>query len=224
MIDSSLLDRVEWLSGIGAGARRELLALAVERRFAAGQILYSAGSASRGMYIVVEGRVRVTRGAGRTHVVHTEGPGGTLGEVPLFEGGGYPATATAVETTRCIVLSAAALRSAMEADSSLAWIFLRRLSARIRVLVERLDRLATHGANARLAALLLERWSASGGAPFTLGGSQTAVAEELGTVREVIVRGLRALRQSGVVCTPKRGWYEVMDADALRRIQSDGRN
>lgn len=220
MIDSSLLDRVGWLSSINDAARRELLAMGVERRFAAGQVVYPIGSASRGMYIVVEGRLRVTRGEGRMHVVHTEGPGGTVGEVPMFEGGGYPATATAIETTRCIVLSAAAVRAAMEADSGLAWIFLRRLSARIRILVDRLDRLATQGANERLAQLILERWTASGGAPFTLGGTQTAVAEELGTVREVIVRGLRALRQSGVLRTPKRGWYEVADADALRRLMA----
>jgi CRP-like cAMP-binding protein len=43
------------------------------------------------------------RERGRAHVVHEEGPGGTLGEVPLFDGGGYPATAIAQAATRCAV-------------------------------------------------------------------------------------------------------------------------
>jgi len=40
--------------------------------------------------------VRISRG-GREQVLHSEGPGATLGEVPLLDGGGYVATAIATE-------------------------------------------------------------------------------------------------------------------------------
>src|SRR3954453_14745730 len=84
-------------------ARRALLAGAVERRLGAGEVLFLAGAPARGLFVVLEGRVRVVRGAGgRPHVIHEETAGGTLGEVPMFEGSTYPATAVAAEPTRCL--------------------------------------------------------------------------------------------------------------------------
>ncbi|MEX2177222.1 MAG: hypothetical protein WD801_00835 [Gemmatimonadaceae bacterium] len=46
----------------------------------------------------------------------------------------------------------ATLREIMRDDPAVAWLFLRRLSARVRELVERLDRASTQGISARLAA------------------------------------------------------------------------
>jgi CRP/FNR family transcriptional regulator len=222
VIDAALLDRVPLLRGVGLRARHELAVRAVERRFAPGETLFTAGTPSRGIHVILDGRVRVLRGAGRQHVVHTEGPGGTLGEVPLFEGGGYPATAVAAEPVRCIVLSEPAIRAAVAADPEVAWVFLRRLAARVRALVDRLDTLTGRSVAARLAGLLLDRSAAAGGAPFTLGETQAAVAEELGTVREVLVRQLRGLRGAGVLSSSRRGWYAVVDENALRRAAAEG--
>src|SRR5690242_15089665 len=75
---------------------------AVEVRFAPDEVIFLAGAKPRGWFVVIEGLVRVVRASGsRQHVIHTEGPGGTLGEVPLFTGGTHPATGIAAEPTRC---------------------------------------------------------------------------------------------------------------------------
>ena len=42
------------------------------------------------------------------------------------------------------------------------------------------------------------------------------LAEELGTVREVVVRQLRVLQQAGVLRRAGRGRYEILRIDALR--------
>src|ERR1700744_4148288 len=69
---------------------------ALEVQYPAGGVLFLAGNPPRGWYIVLEGCVRVVRGSdSRQHVVHTETAGGTLGEVPLFEGANHPATGIA---------------------------------------------------------------------------------------------------------------------------------
>src|SRR5579862_6151168 len=91
---------------------------AIEVRFAPNEVIFLAGGRPRGWFIVLEGTVRVVRGSGgRQHVVHTEGPGGTLGEVPLFGGGTYPATVIAEVPTECLVLSLSAIEAAMARDS-----------------------------------------------------------------------------------------------------------
>ncbi len=149
------------------------------------------------MFLILEGRVRVLGGAPhRAHVVHTEGAGGGLGEVPALDGGPCPVTALAAEPTTCVAFTADAIRAAIAADAALAWVFISRL--------------------------ILERHRDAGGDAFGLGGSQTAVAEELGTVREVVVRMLGDLRRAGIIRSVGRGRIEVTDLPALRRLA--GRN
>lgn len=219
MIEESALDAVPLLRGLNAGARRELARRAVVRRFAPGETLWEAGAAARALFVVLEGEVRVVRVAGgRQHVLHTEGPGGTLGEVPLFEGGAYPATAVAARRTVCLAVDGEGIAAAIREDPRLAFTLLARLAARVRGLVERLDGRVAKGVRARLAAFLLARHRASGAPSFTLGATQAAVAEELGTVREVVVRTLRALGREGVIRAAGRGRYEVADVAALERI------
>ena len=207
-------------AGIGAAGRRELEARAVSRRFRAGEVLFSTGTPARGLFVIAEGRVRVTRGGhGRPHVVHEEGPGGTLGEVPLFDGGGYPATAVAREDTRCVVYSPQAIAAAMAVDPKVGWAIARALAGRVRSLIERLDRLTARDVTARLASVVMERPGSERGA-FTLGQTHQQLAEELGTVREVVVRSLRELRRRGVISSAGRGRYRVTDARLLAAIAS----
>jgi CRP/FNR family transcriptional regulator len=201
--------------GLAAEARR-VLASAPQRRFARGETLWVAGTDAHSFVIVLEGLVRVVRApAGRQYAVHTEGPGGTLGDVPFFAGGRYPATAVAVDATRCLMLDRGRVTRVIAADPDFAIRLLARLSTRVRGLVERLDRQQASTVEQRLAELLLRRQAEAGNAPFRLASSQAEAAEELGTVREVLVRSLRALREGGVVQCTSRGWYVVTDARAL---------
>jgi CRP/FNR family transcriptional regulator len=183
-------------------------------------MLFMAGSDARGLYVVAAGRVRVVREAsGRRHVLHEEIAGGTLGEVPLFEGGGYPATAIAAERTVCFVIGRDAIAAAMRADPELAWRFLERLAARVRTLVDRVDRVTVRSVPQRLAALLVGRHERAATArSVTLGGTHQQVAEELGTVREVVVRAVRSLCESGVIESLGGGRYRVRDVRRLREL------
>jgi CRP-like cAMP-binding protein len=218
VVNRGLIDAVDFLRPLGAGAKDDLAARAVTRRFAAGQRLWTAGTAPRGLFVVLSGRVRIVRSAGgRQHVVHTEGAGATLGEVPLFAGGMYPATAVASEPVECLVLDHAALATAIRAHPELAWALLARLAGRIRLLVERLSAQTGDSVRARLSAYLLGRPADRGGLR-SLGGTQQQVAEEIGTGREVVVRLLRALAREAVIDYRGRGRYVVRDEEALRRL------
>jgi CRP/FNR family transcriptional regulator len=220
VIDIDLLSHVPWLATLNQRARNELAARAALVRLAPGELLWTAGGRPRGLFVILEGQVRVVHDRdGRQRVVHSEGAGGTLGEVPVLAGGRYPATAEAVERSVCLVLSRTALEAAVEADVSLAFTLLERMANRVRTVVSRLDRATGTAVEARLAAYLLERNAASGGAPFALGATQMAVAEEIGTVREVLVRVLRQLRESGTIQSLGRGRYLVTDEARLRSLE-----
>jgi CRP-like cAMP-binding protein len=140
------------MGALPLAARQILAERAVIRRYKAGAVMWVAGDRLTFVAVVLDGRVRVVREArGRQHVVHSEGPGGTLGEVPLFAGGLAPATAIAATPTRCILLTRHAIEAAIAADPAVAWFFLSRLADRVRVLVDRVDRLALESATTRLA-------------------------------------------------------------------------
>ena len=202
-----------------ATAVAAIAAHATECSFAKDQVLYNAGTPSKGLYVVLEGRVRVVRaGDRRQHVVHTESAGGTLGEVPLFDGGMYPATAIAAEPTRCLVLDREAIRGAISASPDVAFVFLARLAARVRVLVDRLDDRSARSVNARLGEFLLSRPRRGDSDTISLGMTQTALAEELGTVREVVVRALRDLARHKLIAARGQGRYEILDRPGIEQL------
>ena len=220
------LDRLKTVSLFAAFPRSALRIIAdraIERRFATGDILFRAGDTAAGLLVVLEGKVRVVRkAADRAQVVHVERAGGTLGEVPVFSGGGYPATAFAAEPTVCALVGRDVLLAAVKSNPETAFVLLDRLSRRVRELVERLDRTSLRPVSARLAEYLIGRVDARHRAVIAIGMTQQQLAEELGTVREVVVRELQALRASGLLRALGNGRFEIVDATALRARAREG--
>lgn len=112
--------------------------------------------------------------------------------------------------------------AAVRTDPELALALLSRLAGRVRLLVERMDQQTAHSTLGRLAALMLERAAAADGRSFTLGGTQQQTAEEIGTVRELVVRGLRPLRDRGAIESRVGGRYVVSNAAMLSEIAASG--
>jgi CRP/FNR family transcriptional regulator len=203
--------------------RHALLERSFRRNFSAGECLWVAGDQPLGLAIVLEGRVRVvTTVAGRHTVVHWGEQGSTLGEIPFFTGNPYPATAIAAEQTTCLFVNRSAFEEAVKVEPAIAYYLLEQISLRVETLVQRVAQLSAQSVQARLARFILNRAARNPdrlrGAQFSLGMTQSQLAEELGTVREVIVRSLRALRESGAVTSRASGKYQIANLDELRRL------
>jgi CRP/FNR family transcriptional regulator len=223
-IDPARLAVLPLFRGASPTAVAVLAKRAAEVHYPAGGVVFLAGSAPRGWYVLLDGCVRVVRGSGsRQHVVHTEFAGGTMGEVPLFEGATHPATGIAAEPTRCALFDKASLEAAIAECPEVGLLIIRRLALRVRRLVDRLDE-RSHRVRSRLAEFLLDRLDASTtGDRLSLGMTQQALAEELGTVREVVSREIKALVSEKTIEALGGGRYRVTNADALRRRMADER-
>jgi CRP-like cAMP-binding protein len=207
------------LAGMPGDIRRALFSRATERHYDPDDVIYLAGSPAQHIYLISDGKVRLVRDRdGRTIHIHDECSGGVLGEVPLFEGSTYPATAIASQPTRCLVLRREAILDVMRIHPELGVAILQRLAARVRQLVNKIERNASQPTVSRLAELVLARAQAYNGDAFTIGASQEKAAEEIGTVRELVVRGLRSLREQGAIDALGNGRYTVRDAEKLKRI------
>jgi len=218
MLAPAAIDTIALFRTLNTNARRALAEHGELLRFSQGEMLWNAGDAARGLHVLLEGEVRVVRiVGGRQHVVHTEGPGGTLGDAALFDGLPYPATAVASRPSVCAMFSRKALHAAMESDASLAFALLGRLATRLRQVLGRLDGANARTVRQRLAHFLIGKFDTGGRSTFALGGTQTEVAEELGTVREVLVRELRDLREARLIAPAGRGRVRVLSAARLRQ-------
>jgi CRP/FNR family transcriptional regulator, cyclic AMP receptor protein len=216
-----LRDAVPALRELSTDVLRRVATSATLRRYPARAVLYRVGDPPAALFLVLSGRVRVTRDVDvATHVLHGEGPGGVLGAIPLFGGGPYPGTATAVQTTQCAVLASADVERLLREEPEFARFALRHIAGRAHVLLRRLDELSAYTVTARLAAHLLARANESGGAELTLGMTQGALAEELGTAREVVVRALRGLCDAGALRRTGRSRFAVASAARLRALAS----
>ena len=76
------------------------------RAYSSGELLFSEGEPCTGLYMIASGRVRIFKvsSSGREHVLAVERPGSSIAELPVFDGGNYPASAAAVEASELLFL------------------------------------------------------------------------------------------------------------------------
>lgn len=207
------------LAELSPRVARRVTDATVIKRYPRRAVLFRSGDDPSGLHFVLAGRVRVARRTDDgSSVLHFEESGGVLGEIPVFGGGPYPATATAAEPVRCAVLPADVVERLLAEEPEFARFALRRLARRARTVLERLDELSDYTVTARVAGYLQARAGAAQRAEVDLGMSQGALADRLGTVREVVVRSLRALCDAGAVRRVGRSRFTVVDAQRLRML------
>ncbi len=149
----------------------------------------------------MEGTVEVRQVSlrGRAQVFHTEGPGATLGEGPLFDRGGYIASAVALSPTRALFLPRAYLLALCRRRPEVALAMLETLSRRLRGFAGIVADLAFRPVAERVARYLAALSARRRGRELDLPLTQTQLAARLGTVRELVARALAELQRSGVI-------------------------
>lgn len=182
----------------------ELTSLAARcgmRFYSAGEILFSEGEPCKGLYVVVDGRVRIfkTSPGGREHVLAVEGAGSSVAELPVFDGGSYPASGAAMENTHAVFVSRTDLRAICLEKPEVSLKLLQVIGARLRRLVGIIEELSFTTVRHRLISWLLRQAKAEGrpsprGTVFSLHLSHHELASQIGTVRELVSRNLARLQ------------------------------
>lgn len=215
----STLARVQVFSGLTESEISFLAERAVERRYAPGEVVFGEGEPCAGLYVIESGHLRVFKSSasGREQVLSIDGPGSSVAEVPVFDGGAYPASATAIEHTTLLFVGKQDFQALCIAHPQVALKVLAVVGTRLRRLVGIIEELSFTTVRHRLASFLL-RLAQSGkrtkeGIPVTLPPHQE-LAAQIGTVRELVSRNLSRFQAQGLVKIDGRNVL-ITDLEAL---------
>lgn len=215
---SSLIEVLRKTSLFQGLTESELQGLAnrtVRRSCNSGEILFSEGAPCAGLYIVVQGRVRIFKmsPSGREQVLAIQGPGSSIAELPVFDGGPYPASAAATEPSEVLFISQKDFQSFCLDHPEVALKVLRVVGARLRGLVGIIEELSFTTVRHRLISWIL-RQAREKGPSFSLDISHQDLAARIGTVRELVSRNLARLQAEGFITINGRD-VSVLNPDAL---------
>jgi CRP-like cAMP-binding protein len=225
----SLLHRIPLFAELHEDALLLLARRCVTRQFGAGNVVFTTGQECRGLYMIESGRVRIYRTdpAGREQVLHIEGPGGTVAELPLFDGGLYPASAVTIEDSTLVFLPRPDFEYLYRTQPDIAHAVIRTLGRRLRHLVHLTETLAFRDVAARLAMLLVGYAERSGtntavGIEIEMDRTQEELAHEIGTARESVSRAMKQLRRKGLIEPLERNRLLIPDVQRLRALLPGG--
>ncbi|HWE44312.1 MAG TPA: Crp/Fnr family transcriptional regulator [Gemmatimonadaceae bacterium] len=229
MDTDSLLRQLPLFARFSDEARARLAARCLTRTYGTGHLLFTTGEPCRGLYIVESGRVRIfrTSPAGREQVLHTEGPGRPVAELPLLDGGPYPASAMTEVESRLVFVPRPEFEALYRANPDVAEAVIRELGKRLRHLVHLTETLAFRDVAARLASFLAEYAENHGkvtptGVEIDLDRTREELSQELGTARESVSRALKQLTGKGVIQPLARRRMRIPDVARLRTLGRPG--
>lgn len=204
---------------------REFLHLLAQRvisqQLLAGEILFIQGQRCNGLYILESGLIKLytVSPEGREQVLATCGPGSTLSELPIMDGGNHPSCAAAIDKSSVLFISREALQALCKHDLQCALKITGILAERLRSALEMIEELSFATVQKRLAAYLLRAATLenlpANTAVVQLPTSQE-IAAQIGTVRELVSRHLSRLRTKCIVRITGKT-MQILDLNALAK-------
>ena len=195
------------------------------RRFERGALLFSEGDPCTGLFLVASGKIRIFKlsPGGREQVLAVEESGSSFAELPVFDGGNYPASASALEDAEVLFISRKDFQNYCREHPEVALKVLAVVGSRLRRLVGIIEDLSFTTVRQRLISLLLRLAHGSGtatkqGVRVELTTTHQDLAAELGTVRELVSRNLSRLQAEGLLEVDGRTII-VKDLSGLKREQ-----
>ena len=214
-------------SRLSPGDRQAIAEVARVQEFARGDVIFEQESPSDAFYAIASGRVKIFKMMpnGKDVILEVFGPGDPLGAVAAYMDRPFPASASALEETVCVIIPRAAFFRLLETQPSLVRGLLLGLTTRLVELTNRLAELTGGRIEPRFARLFLKLASEMGraergGTYVPLPLSRQELADLTGTTIETCIRIMSRWNKDDIVRTEKDGFI-VLDRAELERIAAD---
>lgn len=212
------LSRIPLFAGLSDVELNALSQRAVERHYDPDAMLFWEGEPCAGIFLIMQGSVKLLKSsnAGREMMLALETAPTTVAELPLFDGGPYPASARAVDSVVTLFINKADFHHVCRQYPEIALKVLAVVGKRLRHLVGVVQAMTFGSVTQRLARMLLDSAGQAGADQFDFSLTHQEVASRLGTVREVVSRNIARFRSLGLIRIDA-GRLTIVDRDALER-------
>lgn len=199
--------------------------IAVDKFYAKGKTIFLEGDEGNGFFVVADGRVKIFKVSldGKEQILHIYGPGQPFGEVPVFSGKNFPASAEALLKSHLLFFPREAFVNLISSNPSLSLNMLAMMSMRLRQFTVQVENLSLKEVPGRLASYLLvlarEQKSES---RVSLPVSKSQLASLLGTIPETLSRILSKMNGQGLIQVDGAS-IELLDAAGLVSLAESGK-
>jgi CRP/FNR family transcriptional regulator len=194
-----------------------IVKIVVEKKFGKGETIFFEGDPGNGFYMVAEGKVKIFKMsfAGKEQILHIFGPGEPFGEVPVFHGQPFPASAETLVKSTLIFFPREKFIALVHENPSLALNMLAVLSMRLRRFVTQIENLSLKEVPARIAGYLLYLLEEQGSKDSVeLEISKGQLASLLGTIPETLSRIFAKMSDEGLIAVDGKK-IRILDRKAL---------
>lgn len=218
-----LLGNLPLFETLNARELEELVAVAVPRAFARGEVIFQEGSHGDVMYVIREGRVLIKRdhAGGRTIALTEMGPGDLFGELAIFDEEVRSATAECIEPTKVVALTSGDVQRVLARNSEIAFKLIKQLSKRIRAANSRIGDQYFQSTEGRIVNVVLGLAEQQNDGAVMAGtfvrANQSEIAQLASTSRETVSRFLANCQRNDLLTT-YRGRLQLRDPEGMRRM------
>jgi CRP/FNR family cyclic AMP-dependent transcriptional regulator len=196
------LREIPLFAGVGAEDLEALSSLVIERRFPKHKTIVEEGAPGDYMYIICDGRVKVTKlsGDGREKILELLDGGDFFGEMSLLDDAPRSASVEALSDVRVLALARNDFLELLKKSSDLAFAVVQELTRRLRQVDEQASSLSFQRVKERTQGLLVRMAKSEAGDPnrrLTQALTHQQIADMIGTSRETVTRAIKGLKQEG---------------------------
>jgi CRP/FNR family transcriptional regulator len=221
----AVIAKAPLFAGLPADQLDKLARIAQLKNVEKGALIFSDGQKADGFYVVAQGRIKVFKLSfdGKEQILHIFGPGEPVGEVPVFAGGVFPASATPLEDSLLLFFPKTSFVRLLEENTSLVLNMLAILSRRLRQFTVQVENLSLKEVPGRLAGyLLFLSQEQKNRKQVDLAVSKGQLASLLGTIPETLSRILAKMKEAGLI-EVEGASIALLDPDGLELLAETGK-
>lgn len=211
-----LIQHYPMLSDLPAAELSMLLGNATAMSLPAGTVLFDENQPCQGFPLILSGSIRVIKAAanGRELQLYRVLPGESciLTSSCLLGHTRYQARGIVEQNLEMVILHASVFHALLASTEAFRSYVFHLFSDRLTDLMQLVSAVAFQKLDQRLAALLINK-------PRTLHTTHQALADELGSAREIVSRLLKGFSEQGWVHLG-REQIDITDADALKKFSA----
>ena len=179
-----------------------IASLLIDRRFPKHKTIVEEGLPGDYMYVIREGRVKVTKlsGDGREKILELLETGSFFGEMSLLDSAPRSASVKALTEVRVLALARNDFLKVLRRSPDLALAVIQELTQRLRQQDEQASALSFQRVKERTQGLLVRLARDDAGVPGRLATpslTHQQIADMIGTSRETVTRAVKGLKQDG---------------------------